>query len=60
MMTAAVFIEPHERFEAIEAYRDRLTPEQVEQVADAPDGAIVQLRFGIGSADTRIIIIEEG
>jgi len=59
-MIAAVFIEPHERFEAIEAYRDRLTPEQIDEVAEAPDGAIVQLKFGIGMAGTQVTIIEEG
>lgn len=59
-MMAAVFIEPHERFEAIEAYRDRLTPEQIDEVTDAPEGALVQLRFGIGVAGTQITIIEEG
>lgn len=59
-MMATVFIEPHERFEAIEAYRDRLTPEQIDEISDAPDDAIVQLRFGIGSAGVQITIIEEG
>lgn len=59
-MIAAVFIEPHERFEAVEAYRDRLTPEQIDEVTEAPEGALVQLRFGIGAAGTQITIIEEG
>ncbi len=59
-MMAAVFIEPHERFEAIEAYRDRLTPEQIEEVMAAPDGALVQLSFGLGIEGSRVIVIEEG
>lgn len=59
-MIAAVFIEPHERFEAIEAYRDRLTAEQVDEISDAPDGALVQLKFGIGMAGTTITVIDEG
>jgi hypothetical protein len=59
-MKATVFIEPHERYEAVEAYKDRLTPEQIEEVTDAPDGAIVQLNFGIGIDGTKVIIIEEG
>jgi hypothetical protein len=59
-MIASVFIEPHERFEAVEAYKDRLTPEQIEEVTEAPDGAIVQLRFGTDMAGTQITIIEEG
>lgn len=59
-MMATVFIEPHERFEAIEAYRDRLTPEQIDEVTDALEGALVQLNFGLGISGTRVIIIEEG
>jgi hypothetical protein len=57
---ATVFIEPHERYEAVEAYRDRLSPEQIDEIADAPDGAIVQLRFGVGATGTQVTIIEEG
>lgn len=59
-MIAAVFIEPHERAEALEAYKDRLTPEQVEQIDDAPETAIIQLRFGIDAAGTVVTVIEEG
>lgn len=59
-MQAIVFIEPHERFEAVEAYRQRLTPAQIEEVTDAPEGALVQLNFGVGIEGTRVIIIEEG
>lgn len=59
-MMAAVFIEPHERFEALAVYRDRLTPEQIEQIEDAPDGALIRLSFGIGAAGATLQIIEEG
>lgn len=59
-MIAAIYIEPHERFEAIEAYRDRLTAEQIDEISDAPDGALVQLKFDIGMAGTTITVIEEG
>ncbi len=59
-MMAAVYIEPHERFEAIEAYRDRLSLEQVEAIKDAPDEALIELRFGIGDSITQLRIIEEG
>lgn len=31
-----VWIEPHERHEAVEAYRDRLSVAQVEAIEDAP------------------------
>lgn len=59
-MMAAIFIEPTERYEALQAYKDKLTDEQIEQIADAPDGAIVRLEFGIGEAGTRVTIIPEG
>ena len=59
-MMASVFIEPHERYEAIEAYRDKLSAEQIEQIKDAPDGALVNLQWGIGTAETKLLIIEEG
>lgn len=59
-MNAVIFIEPHERFEAVEAYKDRLTPEQIDEVTEAPEGALVQLNFGVGIEGTRVIIIEEG
>lgn len=59
-MQAIVFIEPHERFDAVEAYKDRLTPEQIDEVTNAPEGAIVQLNFGVGIEGARVIIIEEG
>ena len=31
-MIAAIFIEPHERYEAAEAYRGRLTDEQMQEI----------------------------
>jgi hypothetical protein len=59
-MMAVVFIEQHERFDAIEAYCDRLTPEQIAVIYDAPDSAIIELRFGVGAAGTQLLVIEEG
>ncbi len=59
-MMAAVFIEQHERFDAVEAYKDRLTPEQIDAILDAPDSALIQLRFGVGAAGTDVMVIEEG
>lgn len=59
-MIASVFIEPHERYEAIEAYRARLTAEQIEQIKDAPDGALINLKFGVGADGTTLTVIEEG
>lgn len=58
MIIATVFIEPHERAEAIEAYKDRLTTDQVDEIKDAPDGALIRLSVGRGQLD--LTIIEEG
>ncbi len=59
-MMAAVFIEPHERHEAVEAYKDRLSQDQIEQIEEAPEDAIIQIRWGIGSAETVVTVICEG
>lgn len=59
-MMMAVFIEPHERAEALEVYRQWLTTEQEEEIKDAPEGAIIKLSRDIGQLGTRITVIEEG
>ena len=59
-MMAVVFVQPHERSDAIEAYGDRLNPEQIDMIYDAPESAIIELRFGVGKAETQLMIIEEG
>lgn len=59
-MMAAVFIEPHERHEALEAYQDRLSPAQRDEIEQAPEGAIIRLSFGIGAVGTVVTVIEEG
>ncbi len=41
-----VIVAPHERHEAIEVYRDRLTPDQIEAMLEAPDTEYVKLEFG--------------
>lgn len=56
----SIFIEPHERHEAVEAYRDKLTQAQIGEISDAPETAIINLRFGVGSAGTKIVVLEEG
>lgn len=56
-MIATVFIAPHERHEAIDAYRDLLTAEQIDQIEEAPEGAFVACRFASGQPT--IIEIEE-
>ncbi len=58
IITAAIYIEPHERQEALIAYRDRLTNAQAEQIEDAPDGALIQLTI-IGPG-VLVTVIEEG
>jgi len=60
MVMASIFIEPHERDEAIVAYKERLTPEQVQQIKDAPESAIINLRYGIGESGITVVILEEG
>lgn len=59
-MMASVFIEQHERFDAVQAYKDRLTPEQINTILDAPDSALIQIRFGVGSPATEVLVVEEG
>lgn len=59
-MIASIFIQPHERHEALEAYKDRLTPEQIEEIEDAPESAIINLRCNIGQPGTQVTVIEEG
>ena len=59
-MIATVFVEPHERGEALEAYKDRLSKEQVAKIEDAPESAIIKLSFGMDQPGTFVEIIEEG
>lgn len=55
-MLAVIEIAPHERFEAIEAYRSRLTDEQVAEIEDAPEDRWVTLHMGGGP--TRVTVVE--
>jgi len=59
MSFAQVFIEPHERFEAIEAYRDRLTEDQIGDIQEAPDTALICIEYGVFGA-AKVTVIEEG
>ena len=57
-MKASVFIEPHERYEAIETYRDKLNFDQIHQIKTAPDGVAMMLEYdGVGS---KLTIFHEG
>jgi len=42
-MTVNIWIEPHERGEAIEAYKDWLSIDQIEEIENAAEGALIQL-----------------
>jgi hypothetical protein len=44
-MGIVVFIAPHERYEALEAFADKLTQEQKDRLLDAPEGETVCLEF---------------
>ncbi len=57
-MIANVYVEPHERYDAIDTYKDRLRPDQVEQIEEAPETAIILIQFGEGP--TVVTVIEEG
>jgi hypothetical protein len=56
-MKIEVYILPHERSEAIEAYRDRLTPGEIETIENAPDDEIIVVNFCHGK---RTEIVFEG
>lgn len=49
-----------QRGEALKAYQNKLKAEQIDEIEDAPETAIVTLQFGIGSAGTKVTIIPEG
>lgn len=55
----SIWIEPHERHEAVQVYRDRLTAEQVDEIEDAPESALVRLNINVG-APTEVLIVPEG
>ena len=57
-MNIQVVIEPHERQEALEAYKKWLAPDQVGQIAGAPEGALIHLTRCDGA--TWVSVIEEG
>lgn len=59
-MIIDVYIQPHERHEAIDAYGDRLTAGQMDEINDAPESAIVRLSIGVGRPGVTITVIEEG
>lgn len=57
-MITRVFIEPHERQEAVDAYREVLTAEQIAEILDAPDEALLSLK--IDALGAQVVVIPEG
>jgi hypothetical protein len=55
---ADVYIEPNERYEAVEAYKDRLSETQIETILEAPEGALIRIQMDGQRAQVQII--EEG
>lgn len=58
-MQATIYIEPHERNEAVEAYAQWLSLEQREQISDAPEGALIRIDRSDGKT-VAVVVIEEG
>jgi len=56
-MLIAIEIAPHERRDAIEAYRRHLTDEQVSEIEDAPEENWITLHMGGGP--TRVTIVRK-
>jgi hypothetical protein len=57
-MNIQVYIEPHERLEALEAYRQWLTPELENEIMNAPESAIIRLVRTEHA--TSVLVIPEG
>ena len=60
MIRTVIFIEPHERFEAVEVYKDKLTAEQIDVIYDAPENALIELRARRETEMYEVMVIEEG
>lgn len=58
-MIFTIFIAPHERAEAIEAYRERLTEAQIATILDAPESATIQFSFCTVNGTATIQIHED-
>ena len=56
---AEIFIYPHERSEALDQYCDWLTPEQVDEIEEAPETALVKLSVNLGAGTSTVLIIPE-
>jgi hypothetical protein len=58
MSKIVFFIEPHVRSEAISAFRHWLDHDQIAEIENAEESAIIQLR--IDATGTQVVIIPEG
>jgi hypothetical protein len=61
-MIVRIFIEPGERADAMEAYGDWLTPDQIDTIMNAPESACIALIMqSLDSVRTcNLTVIEEG
>ena len=57
-MLIEIFIEPHERQDALESYRDRLTQEQIEEIKDAPDDMRIKLVIETDRKRVHVVMLE--
>lgn len=62
VLNTSIFISPEDnRQEAIEAWSDRLTPEQIEEIKNADPSVIIRLDITWGQPRcTKVILIPEG
>lgn len=56
----AVYITPDERGEGIQAYADKLSQEQLDEIEEAPESAIIKIAFDWGGGPSVVTVIEEG
>jgi hypothetical protein len=55
-MQVKIFIAPHERYEALEAYKDRLTKTQIDAIKEADEEASIEIEYE--DSITQVIITE--
>ena len=58
-ITASIYIAPHERHEAIDVWSDMIPPEQLDEIDEAPENAVIVLQFCKGEKYATVKIIEE-
>jgi hypothetical protein len=56
----AVYITPDERAEGVQAYADKLSQEQLEEIDDAPESAIIKITWDFDGGPSVVTVIEEG